>query len=142
MFAVKILSILFLLLLFFAIYRSARREKTHPRMRAAQKFITSFIDAVQDLSQGKGDAYEMLKDAFPKHQKAYLEFRSRLKGRSRKHFDEAWKEYSCSGNGHPLSFLEQYFAGGNETAAREKRQLAALRIKRLIGYAQNGYSPL
>ena len=137
MFAVKILSILFLLLLFFAIYRSARREKTHPRMRAAQKFITSFIDAVQDLSQGKGDAYELLKETFPKHEKAYLDFRSRMKGRSRKLFDEAWKDYYCSGNGNPIPFRDQYFAGGDELLAKEKRQLALQRIKRILSFAKS-----
>ena len=62
-------------------------------MGASQKFITSFIDAFQDLSQGKGDAYDLLKEAFPKHERAYLDFRPRMKGRSRRLFDEAWKDY-------------------------------------------------
>lgn len=136
MFAVKILSILFLILLFFAAYRSARRQKSHPQMRVAEIFLTSFIDAVQDLSQGKGDAYEMLKDDFPRHEKAYLEFRSRLRGRSRKHFDEAWKDYYCSGNGNPARFREQYSAGGDNLVAQEKRQLALRRIKRILSFAR------
>lgn len=136
MLAVKILAIVFLLLLFYAVYRSARRQKTHPRMRASQKFITSFIDAVQDLSQGKGDAYEMLKEAFPNHERAYLDFRSRMKGRSRKLFDEAWKDYYGSGNGNPIPFRDQYFAAGNELLAKEKRRLALQRIKRILAFAK------
>lgn len=139
MLAVKILAIGFLLLLFYAIYRSARRQKTHPRMRASQKFITSFIDAVQDLSQGKGDAHLMLKEAFPKHEKAYLDFRPRMKGHSRKLFGEAWKDYYCSGNGNPTPFRAQYFAGGDELLAKEKRQLAVRKIKRLLSFAKDGY---
>ena len=137
MLAVKILSLGILIFLFLVIYRSARRQKTHPRMRASQKFITSFIDAVQDLSQGNGDAYLMLKEAFPKHEKAYLEFRSRMKGRSRKLFDEAWKDYYCSGNGNPTPFRNRYFAGGNDLLAKEKRQLALQRIKRILSFANS-----
>jgi hypothetical protein len=137
MLAVKISAIVFLLLLFFAVYRSARRQKTHPRMRASQKFITSFIDAVQDLSQGKGDAYEMLKEAFPNHERAYLDFRSRMKGRSRKLFDDAWKDYYCFGNGNPTPFPEKYFAGGDEFLAKDKRRLALQRIKRILSFAKS-----
>ena len=137
MLAVKIISVVFLILLFLAVYRSARRQKTHPRMRASEKLISSFIDAVQDLSQGKGDAYELLKEAFPRHEKAYLEFRPRLRGRSLKHFDEAWKDYYCSGNGNLTPFRNRYFAGGNDLLAKEKRQLALQRIKRILSFANS-----
>jgi hypothetical protein len=137
MLAVKIVSILFLMLLFFAIYRSARRQKTHPQMRASEKLITSFIDAVQDLSQGKGDAYELLKEAFPGHEKAYLEFRSRLRGHRRKQFDAAWKEYYYSGNGTSPSFRDQYFAAGDAFLAKEKRKVALQRIKRILSFAKS-----
>mgnify|MGYP000651633810 CR=1 FL=1 len=137
MLAVKILSLGILIFLFLAIYRSARRQKNHPRMRAAQKFITSFIDEVQDLSQGKGDAYEILKEAFPKHEKAYLEFRMRLRGRSRKHLDEAWRDYYCSGNGNPAPFQDQYSAGGDDRLAKEKRQKALRKIKRILSFANS-----
>ena len=136
MLAAKIFSIGILILLFFAIYRSARRQKTHPRMRASQKFIASFIDAVQDLSQGKGDAYDLLKEAFPKHEKAYLAFRPRMKGRSRRLLDEAWKDYYGSDNGNPAPFRDQYSAGGNELLAKEKRRLALQRIKRILAFAK------
>ena len=136
MLAVKILSLGILIFLFLAIYRSARKQKTHPRMRASQKFITSFIDAVQDLSQGNGDAYLMLKEAFPKHEKAYLDFRPRMKGRSRKLLDEAWKDYYGSDNGNPMPLRDQYSAGGNELLAKEKRRLALQRIKRILAFAK------
>jgi hypothetical protein len=56
-------------------------------------------------------------------------------GRSRIRFDEAWKDYYCFGNGNPTPFPEQYFAGGNEVLAKEKRQLAIRRIKRLLSFA-------
>jgi len=137
MLAVKILSLGILIFLFLVIYRAARRQKTHPRMRAAQKFITSFMDAVQDLSQGNGDAYELLKGAFPRHEKAYLEFRSRINWLFRKGFDEAWKDYCCSSNGNRTPFRDQYFAGGNETIAAKKRQLALQKIRRILSFAKN-----
>ena len=105
-------------------------------MRVSQKFIAAFIEAVQDLSQGKGDAYAWLKEAFPKHEKAYLQFRSRINGRSRKRFDEAWKDYYCFYNGNPTPFSEPYFAGGNEILAKENRLLALQRIKRILSFAK------
>jgi len=137
MLAAKIISIGLLILLFLAIYRSARRQKTHPQMRASEKLMTSFMDAVQDLSQGKGDAYEILKEAFPKHEQAYLQFRSRMGGRACKRFDEVWLDYFCSGNGNPTPFRDQYFAGGDELLAKEKRHLALRRIKRILSFAKS-----
>jgi hypothetical protein len=73
-------SVAVLIFLFAAVYRAARRQKTDPGRRATQKFIAAFIDAVQDLSQGKGDTYELLREAFPKRENAYLQFLSRMRG--------------------------------------------------------------
>ena len=119
------------------IYHSIRENRRRPWLRAAEKFSEAFIDEVQDLSQGKGDAYEFLRSAFPQHEIAYLQFRTRLKGRTLQQFDDAWREYYCFSKETPRPFPEQYFADGNIEIAKGKRALALKRIKILLSFAEN-----
>jgi hypothetical protein len=92
------------------------------------------MEEIQNLSQGKGDAFEFLSDAIPAHERAYLQYRSFLKGKSLQQFDEAWRDYLGEGQGNFQSFREQYFAAGNILLAMEKRHLALKRITNLISF--------
>jgi hypothetical protein len=60
-----------------------------------------------------------------------------MKGRSRRLLDEAWKDYYGSDNGNPAPFRDQYFAGGDDLLAKEKRQLALRKIKRILSFAKS-----
>jgi hypothetical protein len=132
-----ILSWAALLFLLIWIYRTIRKNKRRPFFLAGEKFEEAFIDEVQDLSQGKGDAFECLKSAFPGHEKAYLQFRTFLKGRTLQRFDESWQVYYCYSKENPRPYPEQYFAAGNIELAKEKRALALRRIGRLLSFARN-----
>jgi hypothetical protein len=132
-----ILSGAVLLLIFVRIYLSIRKNRRKPRLLASVKFSEAFIDEIQDLSQGKGDAFEFLRGSFSKHERAYRKFRTCLKGKTLQKLDEAWGEYfygSEDDNSH--SCPEQYFAAGNISLAREKRKLALKRIQKLLSFAQ------
>jgi len=120
---------------------SIRRDKRNPRFRASEKFFQAFNDEINNLSQGKGDAGEFLKNAGHKHKIAYMDFRRRLKGKKLSQFDEAWGEYFCCREENSLPFPEQYSAGGNLTLAREKRELALRRIRNLLSFAEKLRSP-
>jgi hypothetical protein len=115
------------------IYLLIRRNRRRP---PAERFCEAFLDEIQDLSQGKGDAFEFLRRAFPKHETAYLKFRKCLKGKTRRHFDDAWKEYYFNGKENPHLSPEQYFAAGNIPLAKEKRELALRRIRNLLSFAK------
>jgi hypothetical protein len=137
----RIIPLAGLLLILIRIYLSIKKNRQRPRLLAAEKFLEAFIDEVQDLSQGKGDAFEFLKSAFPGHEKAYLKFRTYLKGKTLQQFDEAWREYYCYSKENPRPFPEQYFAAGNIALAKEKRALALRRIRNLLSFAKKFTSP-
>jgi len=132
----RIIPLAGLLLILIRIYLSIKKNRQRPRLLAAGKFLEAFIDAIQNLSQGKGDAFEFLKSAFPGHEKAYLKFRTYLKGKTLQQFDEAWREYYCYSKENPRPFPEQYFAAGNIALAKEKRALALRRIRNLLSLAK------
>jgi len=137
----RIISLAGLSMIFFWIYLSIRRNRNIPKRHAAERLFEAFKDEIQGLSDGRGDAYEILKKALPRHENAYLHFRPHLNGKVLRQFDEAWQEYSCRGEDRSPSFLEQYSAAGNDTAAREPRQLALKKILTLLALARK-YSHL
>lgn len=137
----RLISLAGLSMIFFWIYLSIRRTRNLPRRHSAERLFEAFKDEIQDLNYGKGDAYEILKEAFPRHENAYLHFRPHLNGKVLRQFDEAWREYSCGGEECSPSFLEQYSSAGNDTVARERRQLALNKILTLLSLARK-YSHL
>ncbi len=131
------IGILGLLFIFFWVSLSMRRSLPKPLVHAGEKFSESFWEQIQDLSQGREDAFEFLKSAFSKEEKAYLQFRAYLKGKTLQQFDEAWREYYCRDKTCPHPFPEQYFAAGDPALAEEKRHLALRRIRRLLSFVKN-----
>lgn len=137
--SIKIISLAGLSIIFFKIYLSIREDKNKIMCQAADKLFESFIDEIQGLSLEKGDAYEILRQAFSKHEKAYTQFRPYLSGKVLRKFDEAWREYSCGREENSPPFLEQYFAAGNEAIAKEKRKLALKKILKILSFAKKGF---
>jgi hypothetical protein len=131
-----IIALTGLLLILIRIYLPIKKNRERPRLLAAEKFLEVFMGAIQDLSQGKGDAFEFLRSAFPTHEEAYFKFRTYLKGRALQLFDEAWREYYSYSNKNFHPFPEQYFAAGNIALAKEKRALALRRIRNLLSFAK------
>jgi len=135
------ISLVGLSMIFFWIYLSIRKNRNLPKRHAAERLFEAFKDEIQGLSDGRGDAYEILEKALPRHENAYLHFRPNLNGKVLRQFDEAWREYSCRGTHNLPFFLEQYSAAGNDTVARERRQLALKKILTLLALARK-YSHL
>jgi hypothetical protein len=130
--SIRVFSLAGLTMIFFWVYVSIRRNWNLPRRHAAERLFEAFKEEVQDLSLGTKDAHEILKQAFPKHEKAYTQFRSYLNGKVLQKFDEAWREYSCGREEDSTPSLEQYITGGNQTLAQERRRLALRRIFRFL----------
>jgi hypothetical protein len=71
----RIISLVGLTMIFFWIYLSIRRNRNLPKRHAAERLFEAFKEEIQDLSLGTRGAYEILKQAFPKHEKACIQFR-------------------------------------------------------------------
>jgi hypothetical protein len=113
--------------IFIWIYHSIRENWRRPWRIAGERLAAAFMDEIQNLSQGKGDAFEFLRD---------LQYRSFLKGKSLQQFDDAWRDYLGWSQGNLQPFREQYFAAGNIFLAQEKRHLALKRIRILLSFTQ------
>jgi hypothetical protein len=130
--SVRVISLAGLTMIFFWVYLAIRKSRNRPRRHAAERLFEAFKEEIQDLSLGPKDAYQILKQAFPKHEKAYNQFRPYVKGAGLRRYDEAWREYSCGREENSLPFLEQYFAGEDQNLARERRQLALRKALRFL----------
>jgi hypothetical protein len=128
----RIISLAGLSMIFFWVYLSIRRNRNMPRRHGAERLFEAFKEEIQGLQDGQADAHEILQKALPRHENAYLHFRPHLNGRILRQFDEAWREYSCGREENSPPSLEQYFGGGNQTLAQERRQLALRRILRFL----------
>ena len=126
-----------LALLLIWIFHSMGENRRRHRRRAGERFSAAFMDEIQNLSQGSGDAFEFLQGAIPRHERAYLQYRPLLKGKKLRQFDAAWGDYTGNGRGNIQTFREQYFAAGRFAVAREKRHLALQRIRNLLSFTPN-----
>jgi hypothetical protein len=132
----RIIPLAGLTMIFFWIYLSIRRNRDLPKRHAAERLFEAFKDEIQGLANGKGDAYEILKQALPRHQSAYLHFRLYLSGKALRKYDEAWKEY-CRGRDEISSPSEEpYSFGGTRTLAQERQQLALKQVLRFLSSAR------
>jgi hypothetical protein len=122
--SVRILSVFGLAIIGLKIYLSVKRERNKPRHRAAERFLETFLDEIRDLNEGRREAAEILRPAFPKHEKAYNQFRHHLNGKSLRKLDDAWKGYSRRRLEDSQSRWEPYSPAGNGTTLDEKRRLA------------------
>jgi hypothetical protein len=123
-------------LIFFWLCHSIMKNRAAPRRNAAERFAEAFTDEIQDLSQGSGDAFELLRVGLLKHERTYLYYRTYLQGENLRQFDEAWEAYFGHGQGDPQYSREQYSAAGNISLAQQKRSLALKRIRRLLSFAE------
>jgi hypothetical protein len=137
----RMISLAGLTMIFFWIYLSIRRNRNLPKRHAAERLFEAFKDEIQGLSSGKRDAYEILKQAFPRHESAYLHFRPHLNGKVLQKFDEAWREYTCGVEDQSPSFPKENSAPGKEALLEESRKLALRKILALLSLARK-YSHL
>jgi hypothetical protein len=130
--SIRVIALAGLTMIFFWVCLSIRRNGNKPRRHAAERLFEAFKEEIQDLSLGTKDAYQILTRSFPKHEKAYTQFRPFVKGRVLRNFDEAWRDYSRGPGKNSPPSLEQYFAGQNPNMARERRQLALRKLLRFL----------
>jgi hypothetical protein len=127
--------------IFLGIYPSIRRNRDTPKSHAADRLAEAFKEEIQDLSLGKGDAYEILKEAFPKHEKAYLQFRPYLNRRDLRKFDKAWKKYSCRRQEKAQTILAEIFPEGSKSVTYERQQIALEEILEFLSLARKYSHP-
>jgi len=128
----RIISLAGLTMIFFWIYLSIRRNRDLPKRHAAERLFEAFKDEIQGLSNGNGNTSDMLKEAFPRHESAYLHFRPYLNGKALRKFDEAWREY-CHGRDETSSpSVGSYSVGGDQTLAQERQQQALRQLLRFL----------
>jgi hypothetical protein len=127
--------------IFSGIYLSVRRNRDIPKRHAADRLVEAFKDEIQDLTLGKGDGFEILKQAFPKHEKAYLQFRLYLNPNDLRKFDEAWREYSGRCQEKTQTILTDIFPEESKSVAHVRRQLALEEILEFLSLARK-YSHL
>jgi len=130
------ISLAALTMIFFWIYLSIRRNRNLPKRRAAERLFEAFQDDIQRLNCGNGDVFEILDRAWPRQEKAYLEFRSYLIGKALREFDAAWIKYSCWIKEKPQTILSQIFPEGCLTVAHERRQLGLEKILEFLSLAR------
>lgn len=90
-----------------------------------------------------GKTYQVLKTAFPKHEKAVFEFRDNLKGRQREAFESAWRSYYFPLGINlilpevetPTYILGQYIGCSSEEEVEVKRKAIAA-IETLLSHAK------
>jgi hypothetical protein len=128
-------------MIFSGIYLSVRRNRDIPKRHAADRLVEAFKDEIQDLTLGKGDGCEILKQAFPKHEKAYLQFRLYLNPNDLRKFDEAWREYSGRCQEKTQTILTDIFPEESKSVAHVRRQLALEEILEFLSLARK-YSHL
>jgi len=124
------------------IYLSMRRNRDIPKRHAADRLVEAFQEEIQDLNLGKEDAHEILKRAFPKHQKAYLQFRLYLNPNDLRKFDEAWREYSGRCQEKTQTILTEIFPEDSKSVAHLRRQLALEAILEFLSLARKYFHPL
>lgn len=117
------ISLVGLAMIFLWVCLSMRKNRNLPRRHAAQRLLEVFQDEIRGLNYGQEDVSELLARARPRHEKAYLEFRSYLKGKELREFDRAWLEYSSWIKEKPKTILAEIFPEGSATVVYERRQL-------------------
>ena len=137
----SMISMAGLSMIFLGIYLSIRKNRDIPKHHAADQLVEAFKEEIQDLNLGKGDASEILKQAFPKHEKAYLQFRPYLNRKDLRKFDEAWREYSCRCQEKAQTILAEIFPENSRSVAHERQQLALEEILEFLALARK-YSHL
>jgi len=130
--SIRVISLAGRTMILFWVCLSIRRNGNRPRRHAAERLFEAFKEEIQDLSLGTKDAYQILTQAFPKHEKAYTQFRPYVKGRVLRKFDEAWRDYSRGPDNNSPPSLEQYFFEQSPNLAWERRQLALTKILRIL----------
>jgi hypothetical protein len=110
---------------------SVNLSKKEGLRRAGRELREAFHKELVTLEQDKeSNPYDVLQEAFSRHQAAVREFRFHLSESKKKKFDRAWREYCCDDQG---LYLEQYshHQGGMELAEKN-RQLAIDRINTIL----------
>ena len=99
---------------------------------AAQRFKEAFTEEIQRLQLEKGYPFLILTPAFDKHNFAVTEFKSFLKGKKRRRFEEAWEKYcDCY---HPKEDIYPTIMFGK--VSDDVNELAPELIEKLLSFAK------
>ena len=123
--------------------RRSRQDRHAARFNAVsdelRKAFESEIAALRSNAPTEpGSAYDLLKEAFPKHERAIYGFRNVLDTKQQDLYDAAWKQYFYPG-GVNLKLGRNYmlaqYIGINDEEEVEKRQSAVQRLEAIMLFA-------
>lgn len=114
------------------------RGKKNRMVSASRELRAAFADELSKLANVPDNAFDILRDAYPKHEKAVSEFAHFLSPSARQSFLGAWETYRCHPRNLGGPFLEQYskHLGDVNLAARNKT-LAIERINQVLAFAEH-----
>lgn len=114
------------------------RGKKDRMASASRELRAAFTDELSKLANAPDNAFDILRDAYPKHEKAVSEFTHFLSSSAKRRFLEAWDTYRCHPKNPGVPFLEQYSKHlGDVNLAARNRALAIERINRVLAFAEH-----
>ena len=127
-----------LLLSVFNHWLAKSRSKKDRMASTSRDLRAAFADELSKLGNAPDNAFDILKDAYSKHEKAGLEFAHFLPCSAKQRFLQAWETYRCHPKNPGVPFLEQYSKHlGDVSLAARNRALAIERINRVVSFAEH-----
>lgn len=129
-------------------YLAKQRDNDSRKSKEFNEAATQFRAAFKDeilaldpaLSTCQFDTSDLLENAFDKHRAAVAEFKQVLNDNDSHKFEIAWQEYYRYEHAPDVAIhgLAQYTGNGcSVIVAKERKCLAANRIRKLLNFAQN-----
>ena len=114
------------------------RSKKDRIAYASKELRVAFADELSKLKNTSDNAYDILKTAYEKHDKAVSEFSNHLGCVAKRRFLNVRETYRCHPQNPGVPFLEQYSKHlGDVHLATQNRGLAVERISRLLSFAKH-----
>ncbi|MDO8905870.1 hypothetical protein [Hydrogenophaga sp.] len=120
--------------------RAARFNAASEELRKA--FVSEIATLRSNVPAEPGSGYDLLKEAFPKHERAIYSLRNMLNGNQRDQYDEAWRQYFYPEGVNIIlpelevkTYMLAQYIGINHKDEVEKRQIAIQRLEALMSFA-------
>lgn len=136
-----------IILTHFLTKQRSQHDRRASRFNAAseelRKAFESEIAALRSNAPAvPGSAYDLLKEAFPKHERAIYCFRNMLDTKQQDRYDAAWKQYFYPEGVNIIvpelevrTYMLAQYIGINDEEEVEKRQSAIERLEAIMSFA-------
>ena len=123
-------------------HHDRRAERFNAASEELRKAFESEIAVLRSNAPVEpGSAYDLLKEAFPKHERAIYGFRNVLDTKQQNRYDAAWKQYFYPEGVNIIlpelevrTYMLAQYIGINDEEEAEKRQSAIKRIEAIMSF--------